>query len=241
MSLPYFKMYPRDFFEGTAMMDGELKGAYSLLLSLIYMHRGRLPDDARYISGHIGYSVRKWNKLRSELIKWGKIKSENDIISNLRADKEEIILRSYQDKQAQNGRTSNKNKDLQKPPLNQPEPEPEPITTLLGGREAEFYDALGKHYQFAASHPALLILSDPINWIANGCDIDLDILPTVKALSSKANRITTWAYFSNAVYEAKAKRTAPAPEVKPFHSKPARMVGGSLARQQAEQARAMGE
>ncbi|MFK5283859.1 DUF1376 domain-containing protein, partial [Lacticaseibacillus paracasei] len=52
--LPYYKAYPRDFIEGTIGMPFELKGAYRLLLDLIYMQGGRLPDDAKYISGLLG-------------------------------------------------------------------------------------------------------------------------------------------------------------------------------------------
>lgn len=71
--LPYYKAYPRDFIEGTIGMSFELKGAYRLILDLIYMQGGRLPDDAKYVSGVLGCSARKWNALRNELIALGKI------------------------------------------------------------------------------------------------------------------------------------------------------------------------
>lgn len=71
--LPYYKAYPRDFIEGTIGMPGEIKCAYRLVLDLIYMQGGKLPDDARYVAGLLGYSVRKWNQIRSALIDAGKI------------------------------------------------------------------------------------------------------------------------------------------------------------------------
>lgn len=71
--LPYYKAYPRDFLEGTIGMSFEVKGAYRLILDLIYMQGGKLPDDARYISGNLGCSVRKWNAIRAELIERGKL------------------------------------------------------------------------------------------------------------------------------------------------------------------------
>lgn len=114
--LPYYPRYPRDFLEGTVGMPFELKGAYALVLDLIYMMGERgLPDDPHFISGHLGCSVRKWNTLRKQLLDRGKIAAENGIISNKRADKEKIIQRKYQDKQAENRRGANKNKDLEKP------------------------------------------------------------------------------------------------------------------------------
>ncbi|WP_081780528.1 YdaU family protein [Sulfitobacter sp. 20_GPM-1509m] len=115
-NLPYYPRYPRDFFEGTAGMSLEEKGAYGLVLDLIYMMGARgLPDDPQYIAGQIGTSVRKWNSLRKSLIERGKLYADNGIISNKRADKVKIKQRSYQDNQAENARGSSKNKDLEKP------------------------------------------------------------------------------------------------------------------------------
>lgn len=112
--LPYYKAYPRDFLDGTAGMSFEQKGAYRLVLDLIYLQGGQLPDDARYISGYLGCSVRLWNKLRNELISLGKLSAENGIISNFRADKELIISKTLQDKNRENGSRSNKNNKLSK-------------------------------------------------------------------------------------------------------------------------------
>ncbi len=58
--LPYYPRYPRDFFDGTNGMSFELKGAYSLLLDLIYMCGGKLYDEPRFIAGHLNCSVRAW-------------------------------------------------------------------------------------------------------------------------------------------------------------------------------------
>ncbi len=110
--LPYYPRYPRDFFDGTSRLSFEVKGAYAMLLDLIYMSGGKLYDEARFISGHMNCSVRAWNKYRSALIDCGKIKVENGIISNFRADKELIIQRSFQDKQRQNASQPKKNNNL---------------------------------------------------------------------------------------------------------------------------------
>lgn len=108
-------------------MTFEVKAAYRILLDIIYMRGGELPDDTRYISGVLGCSVRAWNKYRQSLLDIGKIRIENGIISNLRADKELEILRSFQEKQSENRSKSNKNNDLKSPRFDQPEPESEPI------------------------------------------------------------------------------------------------------------------
>ena len=97
--LPYYKAYPRDFFEGTIGMGFEVKGAYRLILDLIYQHGGRLLDDPRFIAGHLGCSVRKWVSLRSAILESGKIQVFDGCLANYRADKELDTLKTYQEQQ----------------------------------------------------------------------------------------------------------------------------------------------
>ena len=115
--LPYYPRYPRDFFEGTAGMSFEEKGAYSMVLDLIYMMGERgLPDNPQFISGHLGMSVRKWNSIKARLLNSGKITLDHGIISNFRADKMKIIQSKYRHNQAENARKRWKNNDLAEPP-----------------------------------------------------------------------------------------------------------------------------
>jgi uncharacterized protein YdaU (DUF1376 family) len=93
-------------------MPFELKGVYRLLLDLIYMHGGKLPDEPRFIAGHIGCSVRAWNQARAKLIEAGKIVADLGIISNFRADKELESLRTLQEKQRENASKPRKNNGL---------------------------------------------------------------------------------------------------------------------------------
>lgn len=127
--LPYYKRYPRDFFEGTIGMPLELKGPYSLVIDLIYMQNGSLPDDARYISGLLGCSLRQWTSLREKLLGMGKITQRGGYLANYRADNELINSHLYQDKQRENGAKGGKSKGLReavaKPKPSQPEPEPD--------------------------------------------------------------------------------------------------------------------
>ena len=59
--------------------------------------------------------------------------------------------------------------------------------------------------------PSLLVLSEPIRWLDAGCDLSMDIIPTLKAKTH--SKVNSWAYFSNAVFEARDKRLAPSPDV----------------------------
>lgn len=131
--LPYYKAYPRDFIEGTVGMRLELKGAYRLVIDLIYLQGGNLPDDPRYISGLIGCTVRKWKSLRNELIDGGKLFVNGEFLSNERAVSELETSRKLRDKNADSARERWKNNTL--PDANakltrglKPEPEPEEDT-----------------------------------------------------------------------------------------------------------------
>lgn len=126
-SLPYYKRYTRDILDGSVGLGFEAKCAYSVLIDLIYHHNNALRDSPRYIAGMLECSVRKWNSIRKTLIDYGKIQILDGIIRNLRADKETVILRSFQDKQAENRRKPNKFKAKSKPRSNQSESESEPL------------------------------------------------------------------------------------------------------------------
>ncbi|GAA5540431.1 DUF1376 domain-containing protein [Brucella sp. NBRC 113783] len=111
--LPYYKAYPRDFIEGTIGMSFELKAAYRLVLDLIYMQGGNLPDDARYISGLLGCTIRKWNSLRSELVTLGKIEITGEFLTNKRAVIELETTKKLTEKLSENRSRPNKNKGLE--------------------------------------------------------------------------------------------------------------------------------
>ncbi len=64
-----------------------------------------------------------------------------------------------------------------------------------------------------ASFPGILVLAEPIRWLEGGCDIDLDIVPTIRARAHKLRpgSVKNWSYFTQAIADAKASREAPMP------------------------------
>jgi len=128
--LPYYKRYPRDFIEGTIGLSFEIKAAYGLILDLIYMQGGKLPDDARYISGLLGCSIRKWKSLRSTLIEIGKVQVSGEFLTNYRAVSELESLAKLQHKQSENRSKPNKINGFKSPKCDHTEPEPEPEDLL---------------------------------------------------------------------------------------------------------------
>jgi uncharacterized protein YdaU (DUF1376 family) len=86
VSARWYKRCGADFIHGTMMLSLEEKGAYSLCLDLIYDRGEPIPDDARWLSGVCGVSIRKWGTIRARLISLGKIVALNGLLSNSRAD-----------------------------------------------------------------------------------------------------------------------------------------------------------
>ena len=123
--LPYYKAYPRDFIEGTIGMPFEVKCAYRVVLDLIYMQGGNLPDDARYISGLLGCSIRKWKSIRAALVDAGKLVVSGEFLTNKRAENELETLAKLQDKQRENRSRPNKINEIESPRCDHTEPEPD--------------------------------------------------------------------------------------------------------------------
>lgn len=211
--LPYYKAYPRDFIEGTIGMDFETKAAYRLVLDLIYMQGGSLPDDARYISGLLGCSVKKWISLRERLTSTGKIEVRDGYLGNYRADKELETLGKLQDKQRENRSRPNKNNRLNSPSADHTEPDTDTMLSSIVDAPAQSdFDVLQSRLVSAAGengvqpHGALVV--GPIaEMIAAGASLELDVIPTIRAISSRRTRpAASWSYFVPAIREAYERR-----------------------------------
>lgn len=168
--LPYYKAYPRDFIEGTVGMTFELKGAYRLVLDLIYMQDGQLPDDARYISGLLGCSVRKWTSMRDELVKIGKLQIIGEFLTNYRAIIELETLAKLRDKKRENRSGHKKNNELQKRPSKDPDPDPDPDPEPDKSKRTDSDDARGQIPGNLTEREELLVAMghDPSGVTANG-------------------------------------------------------------------------
>lgn len=103
MSARWYKRCGADFIHGTMMLSLEEKGAYSLCLDLIYDRGGPIPDDARWLSGVCGVSIRKWNAIRDRLVSLGKLIVEDGHISNSRAAFEIVSSELQRRNQSESG------------------------------------------------------------------------------------------------------------------------------------------
>jgi uncharacterized protein YdaU (DUF1376 family) len=81
----WYKRCGADFIHGTMGLSLEEKGAYSLCLDLMYDHEGPIPDDARWLAGICGVSIRKWTAIRNRLVEAGKLDVVDGRLINSRA------------------------------------------------------------------------------------------------------------------------------------------------------------
>lgn len=103
--LEYYRAYPRDFFEGTTGLDGEVRGFYRMLLDLLYMKDGHVKiGDFKELAPLMGYTKTKAINHTKKLIRAGKLsfKGEGDdaLIWNERVERELEDTRKYREQQA---------------------------------------------------------------------------------------------------------------------------------------------
>ena len=218
MSLPYYKRYTRDLFDGTIGMGFENKLVYGWIIDLIMHHDGRLRDNPRYIAGQLECSVRKWNSIRKNLLEMDKIYIENGFISNLRADKEQISLSKFRDKQREKAKSPRKNNGVLQNPAKPKPSHTDTDTDILDDEDAGARD-------WKQIHKACLEAADPCldqsakmlmnfsklrHWLEADppCDLERDIIPTLKHVANRSKKqdVRSWNYFQRAVFDARDER-----------------------------------
>lgn len=102
-SRPWYRRYPDNFIAGVAGLSLEEKGAYSMVLDLIYARGGPIADEPRWIAGVCNCSPRKWNAIRQRLIDLGKLVAADGQIWNIRALEELEVDRKRAEKHVENG------------------------------------------------------------------------------------------------------------------------------------------
>jgi uncharacterized protein YdaU (DUF1376 family) len=159
---PWYRRFPDNFLGGINGMTLEEKGAYSVVIDMIYQRGGPIADEPRYIAGICNCSVRKWNAIRLRLIKLGKLEMVNGCLTNPRAEIElQIAAKAAQeraengakggDKSAQMKAEANKNNDLGQAELKHTRASPLPELSKKDGASAsgptEGTERVSKHVE----------------------------------------------------------------------------------------------
>jgi uncharacterized protein YdaU (DUF1376 family) len=88
VSDPWYRRFPDNFLGGINGMTLEEKGAYGVVIDMIYQRGGPIADEPRYIAGICNCSVRKWNAIRERLLHLGKLYVVDGHLMNGRAGTE---------------------------------------------------------------------------------------------------------------------------------------------------------
>lgn len=158
MSAPYYRMFPREWDDGTAPLTLEQEGALLRICNAINSRGKPLPDDEagdREMMHRCRVSMRKWKAIKAALVAAGKITVCDGQIHQDRALSEVDYRQDMADARAENGakggrkRAENALKTARKSPENEsalaknndldqayPEPEPEPEDTNVSKKRA---------------------------------------------------------------------------------------------------------
>ncbi len=79
----WYRHYATKFLDGVVGMPPDQIGAYIVVLDLIYARGGAIPNDTRWLSGHMGCSTRAAGALVLRLIQRGKLSLNEEKISAL--------------------------------------------------------------------------------------------------------------------------------------------------------------
>ena len=92
-----------------------------------------------------------------------------------------------------------------------------PIVDALDSLIDQLQTAAGASLANPAACPGLLVMGTVNSWIEQGCDLQKDILPAIRARAAKAapGSIRSWSYFTQEVVTQKATRVTPLPKGTP--------------------------
>ncbi len=97
------------------------------------------------------------------------------------------------------------------PPERPPDSRPTPVPERMAEQLVAAAGIALSQARFADT--TLLSMSVPLGWMRNGADFELDVLPTVQRLGRRKSpgKVRSWDYFTEAIFEARDRRLAPAP------------------------------
>jgi uncharacterized protein YdaU (DUF1376 family) len=224
MNNPFIAFYPSKWLARSAKLTAVERGVFITLICEMYESQAPIKYDPKRLARFCGTTPATLKKCVEELLQdEHKLILKNEELWNYRVEKELKTAQKKSGNQSKNSRARwekhNKNKESAMPRDNPREslPEPEPYnSSLLSASVNEetvnrMLEALGVTDE-TKSH-GLLVWTEIFRWFENGCDLEKDILPVLKAKAAQGHKATNWAYFTKAIFQAKANRTAPPPTV----------------------------
>jgi hypothetical protein len=225
LGLSGFIAVSRDFWNDPDFRDGEMTQREAFLWMLaeaawkprtkriktvvLELQRGQLAASTRFLAKAWGWSeprVRRYFDM---------LKNRRTIDAATDAGVTVITIRNYDKYQsaASGADAPGDEKSTHHRRTTDANPEQGNNTTLMtGARECvdAALEAAGPAMADPAKSPGVLMPSEILSWVGSGADLQADILPAIRARSARASpgSVRSWAYFREAVMEAKARREA---------------------------------
>ncbi len=227
---PSLPLYTDAYIADTQHLTNEEHGAYLRLLMFAWRSPDcALPNDDKRLAIMVGMTPKKWASVRDTIMGFwtlNEIGWQQDRLTFERRRVSDLLTQKSNAGKASARAKSRKNKEPSSTSVatgdptggQQPDPVPNPSNTTLYSGAGELDQFEGRLRQAArleqSPSPSLMELSAPLNWLRSGCDLEMDIFPTLKARTH--DRVSSWSYFTNAVFEARDKRLQPSPDVRKF-------------------------
>lgn len=217
--------------DNLAVMSGDGFKAAVLLWCYAWhqVPAGSVPNDDGKLAHNSGFGrdVAGWQAVREEALHGFVLCDDGRLYHRTICEKaieawELKWKRKKQTRPATEARTRNDERDVDRNDARNV-PDQETVDIGGGGGDArEVADSLADQDRIRAAmieaagpalrHSSRLFLL-PLHWFANGCDLEADVLPTLRALGSEKlpGEIMAWAFFERAVYETRDRRLRPPP------------------------------
>lgn len=236
MTPPYMKLFWGDYHRKTRHLTTAAQhGAYMLLIGEAWQSGGSLPDDDAKLAAWAESTPAEWAKLKPVVMGFFAFRRGKWVHDRVREELAVYESTSRKRKEAgQKGGKSTAGKDrgnpqanaLQKPTKPEPESEPDNIGGVGSAGEgakpgavvaldwppdavAQLGTLAGPGLADPTKDSGLLLSAAEVErWRQAGCSWGQDVLPIVRALTSKTRRdpISRWTYFTRQILEARDQR-----------------------------------
>lgn len=213
MSRPWMPLYVADYLADTMHLTGAEHGAY-LLLIMHYWQKGSLPNDDRKLASIARALPEQWSSMRGTIAEFF-----GPDWTHARIDAELKSAREAYERRASAGRSGGKAKSGAKQcssnakaglKQSQSHTETTPSGVVRDATPGNDLDRLSSRLCEAAdgkmNPTSALVVGPVLEMIAQGVDLETDILPAIKATSSRLSRTVDLKYFIGPIRDAYNRR-----------------------------------
>jgi uncharacterized protein YdaU (DUF1376 family) len=222
----FFKLYIGDYQRDTAHLSMAEHGAYILMLQHYYatekplpvgkaLHRMLRAQDKKDRDAIDAVSREFWTETKDGLVNLraneeiGKATAQAETNARIAREREERRKASRSGNEPSTNRAKNDQPNQTPDTRHQKDNGDDSARARLDRLEASCREAAGGALDSTST--GLMVLDRPLAWLEGGCDLELDVIPAIRAAAARASpgTIRAWKYFDRPVADAKASRDQP--------------------------------